>query len=449
MVVDGMKQRRWTNPSICIIRYGAAILRAALFLAALQPLDAAACKYTVRDVAFVTLQEQPYRLFIYTDPGGDEQTAAALQAAAKAALADANIVVESVAGALTEDSPAARIAKQTAVQSLPALVLADPDDRGLQLFGEDNAKIDPQAVRDICDRLTSSTGQLELRKLLLAGRHSVIVLHEGVDDDQNQRAREMVDSLVADVERSLPSLPKAIDLPPQMLTVSHEQSDSERVFLWSLGIEEEEFDQTHIAVVFGRCRLLGPAMPVPGTTRQQVVRRLAVVGQDCECELDRAVMRGQMIPHAWSTREEAVAAEMLGFDPGNPLVQVEIQRILARGPVSREGGVANNDALATNDLALGGLQIIDIDSLVESDVEESSLETESDPSTQRPEEDLSPPAAATASAATSEGPPDSEPAAAEPSYSTPASVARGVTWLIVGIVIVGAIGAVWILVRAG
>ncbi|MGI9429575.1 MAG: hypothetical protein ACR2NM_13010 [Bythopirellula sp.] len=329
--------------------------------AALQTPCAEACKYTVRDVAFVTLREEPYRLLVYVDQPTslDEQSvadaASKLRSAALAALADSNIVVEWSQGDSPPDSIAARTTDQLGLPGGPAIALVGPDDRAIRLPWSGAKPIDADLIQTVGSRLTESAKQLELQKALLAGHHSVVIVHEGVSAEHNRLATEMIDSLIEKVKQSLPLLPKPMDLPPQRLTVSQEESDAERLFLWSLGIDEDEFHQTQVAIVFGRCRLLGPAMPIPETNRQQVVRRLAAVGQDCECELDRMVMRGQMIPHKWSSRDEAVAASMLGFDPGNPLVQVEMQRILSRGPTRGGPQTGRPESLALGDLALGGL----------------------------------------------------------------------------------------------
>ena len=104
---------------------------------------------------------------------------------------------------------------------------------------------------------------------------------------------------------------------------------------------------------------MGPPLSMPGSTQGDLVHRLGFIGQDCECELDRAVMLGTMIPHRWDVEAEAVAVKELGFDPGSPLVQAEIRRILSRGPDSgrQNRGIG---VPSTND-PLGGYMEIDID----------------------------------------------------------------------------------------
>lgn len=424
---------------------------------------AEACKYTVRDVAFVTLREAPYRLDVVLEDSANEDLVRRSQAAAELALSDVNVVVQAHAGAAADPAvgnvpDAAGDALNTAKGAPPRLLLTAPDERRLAIDWPDPSDGDQvNALRTACRQLVNSPAQLKLRDLLLAGHHSVIVLHEGAVAEHNRQARETVAGLIAEVKRALPSLPKPIDLPPQLLVVSQEQTADEKVFLWSLGIDPEQFEEAQLTIVFGRCRLLGPPMPVPGTTRPQILRRLAAVGQDCECELDRSVMRGQMVLHEWTAQEESTAASMLGFDPGNPLVQVEIQRILSRGPVGDRPPAESID-LAVDDLNLGGLQIIDIGSFGESEVEPEA-ESEEAPAIDAAERSLSDATTpADAEVATTTEQPMADQQSVSPSQTTSADdpvsakrtvrpIALAMLLLVVGLAAAGVLGGAWIVAR--
>jgi len=65
---------------------------------------------------------------------------------------------------------------------------------------------------------------------------------------------------------------------------------------------------------------------------------LAVVGQDCECGLDRVWMQGESFPLSWGRAERTAAYAALGFDPDNPQIKGEISRIISRGPNSQPNG---------------------------------------------------------------------------------------------------------------
>ena len=62
--------------------------------------------------------------------------------------------------------------------------------------------------------------------------------------------------------------------------------------------------------------------------------RLVLVGQDCECDLDREWLRGPLIPARWDESMQQAAVKRLGFDPESPMVRSEVARIVERGPIT-------------------------------------------------------------------------------------------------------------------
>ena len=49
-------------------------------------------------------------------------------------------------------------------------------------------------------------------------------------------------------------------------------------------------------------------------------------------DLDRAWLKGPLLPGRWGRELQQAALDTLGFDPGNPMVRAEISRIVERGP---------------------------------------------------------------------------------------------------------------------
>ena len=78
----------------------------------------------------------------------------------------------------------------------------------------------------------------------------------------------------------------------------------------------------------GRGRRVGESMRGGLITRTALQEAMAVVGQDCECGLDRVWMQGERFPLAWGRAEKQAAFAELGFDPDNPKVKAEISRIM-------------------------------------------------------------------------------------------------------------------------
>ena len=293
-----------------------------------------ACRYTVRDVAFVDLGDAPYRLFVFADLA-DEETAGELQAAvdhiAEEVLIDANCVIEFVDTSPETDHPALKYA--TEVTQFPALVAVGPEQQPLIIEEGLANKAAPAAkeLSQLCRDFIDSPVRKEMFSQLLSV-HSVILMVEGADQGANQKTRDLIAQTIPQVEQSLEFLPKPIREPPHVIHLTAEAAANEKVLLWALGMDPESTEATQVALLFGRGRKLGPVLRFPDDPRRRFVQSLAVVGQDCECGLDRRWMQGAMVPHRWTAADEKEAIGQLGFDPGNPLVKAEIDRILTRGP---------------------------------------------------------------------------------------------------------------------
>jgi len=263
------------------------------------------------------------------------------------------------------------------IASYPTAVLLDPDGRTLRLPLSESESlpaghsiqgpIQVAALRKLLRSAIESPRRDELLQYLLRG-HSIVLVVEGTDRANNQRAGSWAQDAIERVRDAMPAMAKPIALPPRMIRLSPQEAQHEQVLLWSLGVglvhkdpraqegkgprpgkflkqppgyERVEASVAQIALLFGRGRKLGPVLRIPGSRQQDLWRSLGVVGEDCECGLDRSWMRGPMIPHAWSTTDEAEAVAALGFDPGNPLVKAEISRILVRGPWLAQGAQAD------------------------------------------------------------------------------------------------------------
>ena len=342
---------------------------AAIFIGLLPISEADACRYTVRDVAFVELGDPGYLLAIYVEEETPREKADLLRDAAQVALLDSNVGVEIVPleGRPPSQFLAELIAKVRAREKeletdsraveYPVVELIAPDGRALEVPISAAERQDSKLARQRFRGLVHSDWTDRLLPNLLQ-EHSMVLIVEGADSEQNQEARSWAEECVERVGNSLEDLPKPIDLPPRLVVLSMEETQSEEVLLWSLGIERGPERPTQIAMLFGRGRQLGPVLRLPETSRNEVLYSLAIVGQDCECGLDRIWMQGVMVPHVWTGLLESQAALHLGFDPGSPMVKSEISRILARGPSGY--GARSPGARPAADSLLPGLQIIEL-----------------------------------------------------------------------------------------
>jgi hypothetical protein len=348
-----------------------------LFLSCWNVKVSFACRYTVRDVAFVDLGDIPYRLFVYANKGESEGLVAAVNSVAEDVLLDANAVIEFVDTSPKTEHPALKYA--TEVKDFPAVIAVGPEEETLVLkegLSVNQAEV-TEELRELCSVFIDSPVRREMFQKL-PEVHSVILVVDGTDADANATTQEMVVQTIPQVEQSLEFLPKPIKEPPHMIHLTAQTAVEERVLLWALGMNPNPSEATQVALLFGRGRKLGPILRFPEDPRRRFIRSLAVVGQDCECGLDRRWMQGPMVPHLWTTKDEKVAIEKLGFDPGNPLVKAEIDRILTRGPGAEGGREAEIEDALKIAPALS-YQEIALDDLVTDDVSQLPDATLSDP----------------------------------------------------------------------
>lgn len=348
----------WIRPSYIIV---CLLLMATLALA---------CRYSVRDVGFVELQPKPYRLIYFYDPESAPQKSAleSVKSAATAIFLDANVRLDPAEfndsaytdywNRLTDPKPA-----------LPFGLLVDPEDRTLSIpYPPENPESSQDTLKERAwswvESIVKSPGRDKILALAPVA-YAVTLLVEGDDPQPTEKARQSITTAILEISEFIPSMPKPVDTPPKLSVISAKQREAEKILLWSLGMEWKATSDPQVATIMGKGRRIGPSLPGPLITATRLREILSVIGQDCECELDRSWMQGPMIPAVYGREFRQEAYVQLGFDPENPSVKSEISRIISRGPNSQNGStsVANAPSAAVENLFMG--------------YSEQSLETES------------------------------------------------------------------------
>lgn len=281
---------------------------------ALVASTAIACRYSVRDTGFVEIGAEPYRLLL---GGGDTDNLAPIyRQSAAATFLDANIEF-----AVADSEP----------RSEPSLTLSSREGRRLLLRQGREVPTDRAAITTFLEWVALSPFRTRLHEESLEA-FAVVALVEGTDARQNSRARAAIDAAIAEVTQLLPTMPKPVTVPPRVLTLPASDIANEQVFVWGLGLDPAPTVEPRVAVLFGRGRRIGDALEGPLITQTTLQERLVMIGQDCECELDRSWLKGPLLPARWDQGRQSTAASVLGFDPENPMVRTEISRIVLRGP---------------------------------------------------------------------------------------------------------------------
>lgn len=268
-----------------------------------------ACKYTIREIGFSTLSKVTYVLYRIDD------TSSFFSKQLENKFAESNVVGRGLNLKADANNPIIKFAKSQKL-IFPAFVLAAPDGRMIVL-----------SKKDILNNALSSPAREQLLNFLPAAYASVILI-DGKNMIENQSASELIDKTCERIENILPNMPKQVDVGPNMIRISNEQFDLEKVMLWSFGINEIP-DQPMALVVYGKGRIMGEKISYAQINDDIVYKYLSIIGADCECGLDRKWMLGYQMPLNWPKTIRQNLSNNLGFDVDNPMVLTEMSRILS------------------------------------------------------------------------------------------------------------------------
>lgn len=322
-----------TGAPACVCRPGAlarttgACLAAIFLLSSLvRPFSASACRYSIRDTGFVDLDTESY----------------SLELAHPAAFAAAARLYTQAAAGLFLEANVSFTAKESAT---PWLRLSDTGGRSLVLAGGLPLPTEANGIGRLLESAVASPRREDIHRESLQA-YAVIVLVEGTDAADNRRVRAAIATASAAIARQMPSMPKPVEVPPQLVTIPVTEQGAEAVLLWGLGFEPRLSPEARVAIVFGRGRRLGEPLQGALINRTVLQERLAMIGQDCECDLDRAWLKGPVLPGRWDRELQQLAAKTLGFDPENPMVRTEVSRIVLRGEGDKARSKKPSSALA-------------------------------------------------------------------------------------------------------
>jgi len=279
--------------------------------------------YTVRDVGFVDIGLTPYRLYYYIRVGAKQRKRAS-------PLLDSNVAVEIVNVEEQKDHQAIEYLHSQNIKSFPAAVLVSPKGESLVLPISSSSKPFEEVTRATLESVVVSPKREEILQHIVEA-YCVVLLIQGKEPAGNERAREIITSAIEEIAKMMGQMPKPTKEPPRLVVMPPESFSQERILLWSLGVNENEMDKPHAAVLYGRGRWIGPLLKGETITENILFNILSVIGSACECGLDRRLILGMMLPLRWGENLQSKAAELLGFDPENPMVKMEMGQILSMG----------------------------------------------------------------------------------------------------------------------
>jgi hypothetical protein len=296
-----------------------------------RSVPACACAYNVRDVGYVDLGIQPYIFYGFVSDKTPEATISTFTNLSDAALLDTGVWAEVVNIDQQKDHPALKYLNPEKQTSLPAAVLVSPDGRSLFIPVTRAGLPFRQTLLDALDNIVSSPLRKQLVKQLPKS-FAVVVLIEGPQEQDNKTARQVATESIGVITEQMSFMPKPIFHPPAMMEVDSKSIADEKILLWSLGLDINKDPNTiTVAVLYGRAKRIGPLLRGDQVNEYNLTTILSIVGADCECGLDRSWILGMPTPIKWDEQTQNIVAENLGFDPENPMIKMEISRIVRIG----------------------------------------------------------------------------------------------------------------------
>ncbi len=285
-----------------------------------------ACRYNVRETGFIYLAQKPYHLVIYyanTTSGKDVEM---LKQLASHHFQDSNIEPQFVN--IDDADSSSGYQESDKSTPLPAAMLQSPDGQIIEIpLSSNGLSLEASASKAFESISYSSIRDEILRKCI--SNYAVILLFEGTDSNANKEAREAAKAAIEHIASKMSLLPKKIDIPPILLTISN--NDPDYILRWSLGVDSAKLQKPMMAIIYGRGRWIGPILEGEMISKRNLSELLLIVGADCECGIDKDWMRGTMIPASWNEKSRKDVALNLEFDPENPLIKKEVRHILRMG----------------------------------------------------------------------------------------------------------------------
>ncbi len=294
-----------------------------------------ACRFTVREIGFSVLSQTNYSLVVVDGSASWNQPEFK---AMKEIARESNIQILLLDPKADASNPLLTKAKELRM-SFPNAFLCRPDKEIYPLF-DSSSDYNRTTLKNL---FIKEVIQSPVRKQLLEGIHNTfayVISIDGNDEARNQKAKQCIEEACKRVKDIMPLMPKEVENPPCILTLPAKNREQERILLWSLGMGTTS-DEPHAIVVYGRGRFMGSALSYEQIQEETVYRYLAMIGADCECNLDRKWMLGTQLPLLWDGKVRQNLAKSLNFDVDNPSILAEMSRIMTKEVIADNSSAAS------------------------------------------------------------------------------------------------------------
>jgi len=295
-----------------------------------------ACRYNVRETGFIDIGAKPYYFYGFINEDTPGEITSSFKQILKTHLTDCNIQVEIINTDQQNDHSSMEYLHLWQIQSFPAAILVSPDGQSLVVPIKKKDESFIKTLRSAIDDIVSSAKREEIIQKVIE-TYGVILLIDGENARENKQYHKYAVQAIQEINRQMKFMPKHIAHPPALISLEPASFEEEKILLWSLGLNADDLNKPHAVVFYGKARWIGPLMKAEEITEANLVGILSIIGADCECGLDISWVQGTMLPVRWDQKTQAAVFQSLEFDPENPLIKMEISRILQKGSSSYPG----------------------------------------------------------------------------------------------------------------
>ena len=294
-----------------------------------------ACRYNIRETGFVDPGSDPYYFYGYVRMDTPEEITLKFDQILNSAFRDCNINAELINVDKQKDHDALKYVSLWQIHSFPAAVLVSPEGQSLTIDLNNEGGSFESSLRSAINNIIFSPVREAIIEEVIK-TYGVILLIGGENTQENEKCRKAALTAIDEIKLRMKMMVKSIEYPPVLITLKPESFSDEKILLWSLGLDDP-VAEPHAAVFYGKARWIGPLMKAGEIEETNLVKILSIIGLDCECGLDVSWVAGTMLPLLWDQDRQARVAGLLEFDPENPLVRLEVNRILKRASSSYPG----------------------------------------------------------------------------------------------------------------
>jgi len=316
------------------------------------------CKYNVRETGFIDLGNSYYSLYFFINGETSEEINSSMKQISHSMLIDSNINAEVINTDEQEDHSAMEFFHLWNIQSSPAAVLVSPDGQSMvvQLVKADEPF--NETLRSAVNEIISSRKRKEIIEKVIE-TYGVVLLIEGENPQENRQFHHVATQAANQIRRQMKFMPKLIDHPPLVISLGSAFFEEESVLLWSMGLDPDDIRDAYAAVFYGRARWIGPLMKAEEITVDNLISILSIIGVDCECGLDLSWVHGTLLPTSWDQEVQTAVYQSLEFDPENPMVIMEVSRILKKGSNFHTAGPSEYQEVSRSSASLSTPYVVD------------------------------------------------------------------------------------------